>query len=178
VTAAPAKGRRGRRRTAAKARPTCRHEWQGPPQHPAIAPLAPGLAAAAGQSALPAGGLAALDAALAPQSLRIDRILACRAAACCIAGQPTALGESAAGRIRQGGAVALGGALIFEVWRNAVGRYRLIIRFRSQTLDEMRSLSPLTVRTVQTLESPWCGGEAGCDATGFDHALSTVSRAP
>lgn len=60
-----------------------------------------------------------------------------------------------------------GGALIFERWRNAAGRYRLVVRFRSQTLDEMRNLTPPGPSAMQTLVFPGCQGREGCDAAGL-----------
>ena len=67
-----------------------------------------------------------------------------------------------------------GGALIFERWRNRAGRYRLVIRFRSQSLDEMRNLTPPGPGAVQTLPFGKCGGDGGCDAGGLREALSPV----
>jgi 4-phytase / acid phosphatase len=65
-----------------------------------------------------------------------------------------------------------GGALIFERWRNAAGRYRLTLRFRAQSLDEMRYLTPLEAQSVQALPFAACQGE-GCDAEGLSKALAT-----
>jgi 4-phytase/acid phosphatase len=64
-----------------------------------------------------------------------------------------------------------GGALIFERWRNSGGRYRLTVRFRAQSLDEMRGLTPLAAEDVQPLPFTACQGE-GCDGEGLRKALS------
>jgi 4-phytase / acid phosphatase len=69
-----------------------------------------------------------------------------------------------------------GGALIFERWRNRAGRYRLAVRFRSQSLDEMRDLKPLGLRATQSLAFASCANEAGCDAVGIRRALTSESR--
>jgi len=65
-----------------------------------------------------------------------------------------------------------GGALLFERWRNASGRYRLVVRFRSQSLDEMRDLTPPGPRAVQPVAFARCDAGAGCDAAGLRAALS------
>lgn len=65
-----------------------------------------------------------------------------------------------------------GGALIFERWHNAAGRYRLTLRFRAQTLDEMRDLAPPGLHGVQTLPFVACPDE-GCDAKGLRDVFST-----
>jgi 4-phytase/acid phosphatase len=66
-----------------------------------------------------------------------------------------------------------GGALLFERWHNNAGRYRLVLRFRSQSLDEMRELTPPGPGAVQTLAFAGCDGDGGCDATGLREALSS-----
>lgn len=65
-----------------------------------------------------------------------------------------------------------GGALIFERWRNSAGRYRLKIRFRSQSLDEMRNLTPPGQAAVQSLVYARCDNDSGCDAAGLRDALT------
>jgi 4-phytase/acid phosphatase len=69
-----------------------------------------------------------------------------------------------------------GGALIFERWRNGAGAYRLQLRFRAQTLDEMRNLAPPGPDAVQTLAFDGCTDPAGCDASGLARALSLAAR--
>jgi 4-phytase/acid phosphatase len=64
-----------------------------------------------------------------------------------------------------------GGALIFERWRNASGRYRLAVRFRSQSLDEMRDLTPPGPDALQSLAFANCAEGHGCDAAGLRKAL-------
>jgi 4-phytase/acid phosphatase len=66
-----------------------------------------------------------------------------------------------------------GGALIFERWRDSAGRYRLVLRFRSQSLDEMRNLTPLGPSAVQSLAFTGCDDDKGCNAAGLREALST-----
>jgi 4-phytase/acid phosphatase len=67
---------------------------------------------------------------------------------------------------------APGGALMFERWRNASGRYRLVLHYRSQSLDEMRNLSALTPDAVQTVPFGLCHHGDGCDAAGLRAALT------
>jgi 4-phytase / acid phosphatase len=238
--------------------------------------LPPGDAKAAAETMLPAGGTAALDAALAPQWRAIDRILACHDTACSIAARPTTVDENANGRVRLGGALATGGsfsetlaleyaegkplaqvgwgrvtrqditrllelhsaefavsargpavaragaatllgaiataltaadgpafslyvghdtnlaliggalglhwhapqfapddpppggALIFERWSNGAGRYRLVVRFRSQSLDAMRTLAAPGPGAIQTVPFDGC---TNCDPQGLRAAL-------
>ncbi len=62
---------------------------------------------------------------------------------------------------------APGGALIFEKWRNAKGHEVVIVRYRAQTLDEMRNLTPLTASAAEALSLPFCGGRTACTAGQF-----------
>jgi len=64
-----------------------------------------------------------------------------------------------------------GGALIFELWRDTTGGGHVIVRFRSQTLDEMRDLTPLSADASKALALPQCGGAPSCDAGAFEAAL-------
>ena len=64
-----------------------------------------------------------------------------------------------------------GGALIFERWSNRHGRYRLTVRFRSASLDEIRSLAPLKPDDTQQLDFAACASRAGCDVAGLEAAL-------
>ena len=66
-----------------------------------------------------------------------------------------------------------GGALMFERWSNGAGRYRLVVRFRSQSLDEMRDLTPVGPGAVQALAFAGCADGKGCDAAGLRRVLST-----
>lgn len=68
-----------------------------------------------------------------------------------------------------------GGALVFERWSNGAGRYRLVVRFRSQSLDEMRDLAPLRAGAAFPLAYAHCTDNRGCDATGLRTALSAKS---
>jgi 4-phytase/acid phosphatase len=246
----------------------------------AASPLTPDAVLAAAQTALPPGGLAALDLGLAPQWHAIDRITGCTMPACSVTARPTALAapggrakltgslalggsfaqtlalEYADGKplaqvgwgratrtmitqlsalhaaefavtarpavIAQAGAAALlaevrnalsadagpmfsvfvghdsnlawlggalrahwqvrqfarddpppGGALLFERWTNAAGRYRLRVMFRSQTLDEMRHLTPLARAAVIPTGFARCAGARGCDLDGLATALAS-----
>jgi 4-phytase/acid phosphatase len=68
-----------------------------------------------------------------------------------------------------------GGALIFERWADGAGRYRLTVRFRSQSLDEMRDLTPLSPTALHTLRLVECTDDVGCDAAGLRSALQSGS---
>ena len=63
------------------------------------------------------------------------------------------------------------GALIFELWRDKAGNKHVIVRFRSQTLDEMRTLAPLTKTAAKALPLPQCANAQTCDAQTFEAAL-------
>ncbi len=63
------------------------------------------------------------------------------------------------------------GALIFELWRDGKGGKHVVVRFRSQTLDEMRNLTPLTKDASKALALPQCGGATSCDAKVFEAVL-------
>lgn len=71
-----------------------------------------------------------------------------------------------------------GGALIFERWHNGAGRYRLRVRFRSQSLDEMRNLTPLGVNAVQSLSLGQCDDNRGCEVDGLLKALAPDRLSP
>lgn len=64
-----------------------------------------------------------------------------------------------------------GGALVFERWTNHAGRYRLRIRFRSQTLDEMRNLTPIGHAETPVTGFTACAGPAGCSLAELSAAL-------
>jgi len=64
------------------------------------------------------------------------------------------------------------GALIFELWRGEQGDRHVIVRFRSQTLDEMRYLTPLKAGASKALSLPQCGGVTVCDADTFAHSIA------
>jgi len=68
-----------------------------------------------------------------------------------------------------------GGALIFERWTDGAGRYRMAVRFRSQSLDEMRDLIPLSPAASHTLRFPDCTDDIGCNAAGLRLALQSGS---
>jgi 4-phytase/acid phosphatase len=63
------------------------------------------------------------------------------------------------------------GALIFELWRDKTGGGHVMVRFRSQTLDEMRNLTPLAPDASKALPLPQCNGALSCDAKVFEAAL-------
>jgi 4-phytase/acid phosphatase len=63
------------------------------------------------------------------------------------------------------------GALIFELWRDGKRGRHVIVRFRSQTLDEMRNLTPLAKTASKALALPQCAGAKTCDAKTFEATL-------
>ncbi len=65
-----------------------------------------------------------------------------------------------------------GGALMFERWSNGAGRYRLVVRFRSQSLDEMRDLVPPGPGAIQSIPFATCDLGRGCDVADLRDALS------
>jgi 4-phytase/acid phosphatase len=64
-----------------------------------------------------------------------------------------------------------GGALVFERWTNRAGRYRLRLRFRSQTLDEMRLLTPIGHAEAPVAGFTACATPAGCSLAELTAAL-------
>jgi len=66
-----------------------------------------------------------------------------------------------------------GGALIFERWRNAKGAYRLRVVYRSQTLDEMRDLSPLTAAAAMPVAFGACAD--GCKPEDWNRAIGALA---
>jgi 4-phytase/acid phosphatase len=69
-----------------------------------------------------------------------------------------------------------GGAIIFELWKNKAGVQKVVVRFRSQTLDEIRNLTPLTPGALTTLKPAVCGGQPVCDGGPFEKALSDITN--
>jgi 4-phytase/acid phosphatase len=69
-----------------------------------------------------------------------------------------------------------GGAIIFELWTNKAGVQKVVVRFRSQTLDEIRNLTPLTAGALKTLKPAVCGTQPVCDGSRFEKALSTIAN--
>lgn len=67
-----------------------------------------------------------------------------------------------------------GGAIIFELWKNKAGAQKVVVRFRAQTLDEIRNLTPLTAGALTTLKPAACGGRPVCDGAAFDKALKAI----
>lgn len=67
-----------------------------------------------------------------------------------------------------------GGAIIFELWKNKAGAQKVVVRFRSQTLDEIRHLTPLKAGAVATLKPAVCEGKPVCDGSRFEKALSAI----
>jgi len=61
---------------------------------------------------------------------------------------------------------APGGALIFEKWRDAKGAETVRVRYRAQSLDEIRNLSDMAASDSAVLTIPACGGDV-CDAATF-----------
>ncbi len=71
-----------------------------------------------------------------------------------------------------------GGALIFERWRNAAGKYRLAVLFRSQTLDEMRDLREIGPAAAEHLIFTPCASETGCSAAELGQAVAGIAARP
>ena len=69
-----------------------------------------------------------------------------------------------------------GGALVFEKWRSTAGREVVIVRFRSQTLDEIRNLTPLGEGASAALPQPGCGGRTACTAGRFSAVLDQAAH--
>lgn len=69
-----------------------------------------------------------------------------------------------------------GGAIIFELWTNKAGAQKVVVRFRSQTLDEIRNLTPLTAGALTTLKPAVCGKQPVCDGSRFAKALSAITE--
>ncbi len=68
-----------------------------------------------------------------------------------------------------------GGAIIFELWRNKAGAEKVVVRFRSQTIDEIRNLTPLKAGALTTLKPTVCGGKPVCDGPQFFKTLSALT---
>ncbi|MGN6425149.1 MAG: histidine-type phosphatase [Asticcacaulis sp.] len=66
---------------------------------------------------------------------------------------------------------APGGALIFEKWRNPKGREVVIVRYRAQSLDQMRNLTDLTPAASHILPLSLCHGKTACAAKRFETLL-------
>ncbi|WP_443751161.1 histidine-type phosphatase [Asticcacaulis solisilvae] len=69
-----------------------------------------------------------------------------------------------------------GGAIVFERWTKAGAGDRIVVRFRSQTLDEMRDLKPLGEGALTTLKPVVCGDKPVCDANAFKATLDRLAR--
>lgn len=61
---------------------------------------------------------------------------------------------------------APGGALIFEKWRDSKGAETVRVRYRAQSLDEIRNLSDMATGDTAALIIPACGGDV-CDSAKF-----------
>ena len=68
-----------------------------------------------------------------------------------------------------------GGALIFEHWKDAAGHGKVVVRFRAQTMDEIRTLSPLTPNASEPVTVPACGGSSCTDEV-FWKVLETIGE--
>lgn len=64
-----------------------------------------------------------------------------------------------------------GGALIFEKWRSKKGGEYVVVRYRSQTLDEMRNLGNLKSNASKILSQPLCDAKTACSAARFKKLL-------
>ncbi len=65
-----------------------------------------------------------------------------------------------------------GSGLIFELWRDATGRQIVKVRYRSQSLDGLRDLTPMIAADSQPLDLPLCGNTRACPAQAFADSLS------
>lgn len=64
-----------------------------------------------------------------------------------------------------------GGALIFEKWRSKKQGEYVVVRYRSQTLDEMRTLDNLKPNASKVLSQPLCDAKSSCSAARFKKLL-------
>ena len=71
-----------------------------------------------------------------------------------------------------------GGALIFERWHNAAGKYRLSVLFRSQTLDEMRDLRAPGPSAATPVAFVPCTTDPGCSAAELGQAVAGNAPRP
>lgn len=69
-----------------------------------------------------------------------------------------------------------GGAIIFELWKNKAGAEKAVVRFRSQTLDELRDLTPLTPKAMTTLKSAACAQKPVCEGKAFKAILDGLTK--
>lgn len=69
---------------------------------------------------------------------------------------------------------APGGALIFEKWRSPAGSEVVVVRYRAQSLDQMRDLSDLTPNASSVLAQPQCGAKTTCDGARFMRLLDAI----
>lgn len=67
-----------------------------------------------------------------------------------------------------------GGALIFELWRAADGHKYVMVRYRSQSLDEIRSVAQPNEADSQKLAFPGCGNGDTCSETAFKHVIESI----
>jgi len=70
---------------------------------------------------------------------------------------------------------APGGALIFEKWRDGAGQEVVIVRYRAQSLEEMRNLTPLTEAASTALAVPFCHDRTACTAARFHAELHAIA---
>lgn len=69
-----------------------------------------------------------------------------------------------------------GGALIFERWTDGAGHFALRVLFRSQTLDEMRNLAPVTHAARPTTGFAVCSRTQACSLNELSDALVTAPK--
>ncbi|HVZ29598.1 MAG TPA: histidine-type phosphatase [Asticcacaulis sp.] len=68
-----------------------------------------------------------------------------------------------------------GGAIVFELWKNKAGAQKIVVRFRSQTLDEIRDLSPLKAGALTTLKPAICNNQPVCEGDRFEKTLAAMT---
>ncbi len=69
-----------------------------------------------------------------------------------------------------------GGALIFELWQTDGGKREVRLRYRSQSLDEMRDLSAMQAADSQLVAIAMCGNGGPCSAGDFHALVASFSR--
>ncbi len=68
-----------------------------------------------------------------------------------------------------------GAALVFELWRGADGGHEVRLRYRSQSLDEIRQLSPLAPDDTRPLVIPACHARGACSLAAFSELVGALA---
>lgn len=67
-----------------------------------------------------------------------------------------------------------GGALVFELWRDGHDQREVRLRYRSQSLDEIRQLTPLADEDTQPLAPAACAPHDACSLAAFDALVGSL----